>query len=197
MPVHSDIDIEDSESILLAIRATPDDQPIDLILHTPGGLVLAAEQIAHALVLHRVVSFVAEVLLKHLPRDRAVALATALAEGRWTHDFPITVEAARELGLSMSTDMPPVLDDLVASYPQPDAACPTGTSATVSASTPDSSHHGTGARVGLSRAQNVIFTPNSISRIDSAPVTRPKFAAPKVVFGACQLTSLKRLNTCA
>src|SRR5205809_5084599 len=33
-----------------AIRLTPPDQPIDLILHTPGGLVLAAEQIAKALV---------------------------------------------------------------------------------------------------------------------------------------------------
>ena len=36
-----------------AIRATPNDQPIDLILHTPGGLVLAAEQIARALVEHK------------------------------------------------------------------------------------------------------------------------------------------------
>ena len=42
-------DIEDSEAVLRAIRLTPDDQPIDLILHTLGGLVLAAEQIAHAL----------------------------------------------------------------------------------------------------------------------------------------------------
>jgi Serine dehydrogenase proteinase len=43
------IDIEDSEAVLRAIRLTPDDQPIDLILHTPGGLVLAAEEIAKAL----------------------------------------------------------------------------------------------------------------------------------------------------
>ncbi len=46
------IDIEDSEEILRAIRSTPDDLPIDLILHTPGGLVLAAEQIARALADH-------------------------------------------------------------------------------------------------------------------------------------------------
>ena len=32
---------------------TPDDVPIDLIVHTPGGLVLAAEQIALALVRHK------------------------------------------------------------------------------------------------------------------------------------------------
>src|SRR2546422_11494199 len=46
----SSIGIEDSEAVLRAIRLTPPDQPIDLILHTPGGLVLAAEQIAKALV---------------------------------------------------------------------------------------------------------------------------------------------------
>ncbi len=51
-PVSRYIDIEDSEQVLRAIRLTPDDMPIDLILHTPGGLVLAAEQIAHALVRH-------------------------------------------------------------------------------------------------------------------------------------------------
>jgi ClpP class serine protease len=43
------ISVEDSEQLLRAIRLTPDSMPIDLILHTPGGLVLASEQIAHAL----------------------------------------------------------------------------------------------------------------------------------------------------
>jgi len=52
IPVASYIDIEDSEAVLRAIRATPPDEPIDVILHTPGGLVLAAEQIAHALAQH-------------------------------------------------------------------------------------------------------------------------------------------------
>jgi ClpP class serine protease len=195
VPVSSSIDIEDSEAVLRAIRATPPDQPIDLILHTPGGLVLAAEQIAHALVEHRgkvtvfvphyamsggtllaltadevvmdpnavlgpvdpqigdmpaasivkllelkprdrisdemlvladvsikarmqVASFVAEVLLKHMPKDRAVALAAALSEGRWTHDFPITVEGARALGLPVSTNMPPQVYELMDLYPQ-------------------------------------------------------------------------------
>lgn len=50
IPFRKMIDIEDSEQILRAIRETPDDMPIDLILHTPGGLVLAAEQIARALI---------------------------------------------------------------------------------------------------------------------------------------------------
>ena len=51
--VDNHISIEDSEAVLRAIRLTPPEQPIDLILHTPGGLVLASEQIAKALVEHK------------------------------------------------------------------------------------------------------------------------------------------------
>jgi len=47
------INIEDSEQVLRAIRLTPEDMPIDIILHTPGGLVLASEQIARALLRHK------------------------------------------------------------------------------------------------------------------------------------------------
>jgi ClpP class serine protease len=43
------IDINDSEDILRAIRRTDRDVLIDIVLHTPGGLVLAALQIARAL----------------------------------------------------------------------------------------------------------------------------------------------------
>jgi ClpP class serine protease len=195
VPVGNVIDIEDSEEILRAIRATPDDQPIDLILHTPGGLVLAAEQIAKALVEHKgkvtvfvphyamsggtlialaadeivmdsnavlgpvdpqigdmpaasivkildfkkpsqvgddmlilidmaakariqVAAFVAGLLLKHLPKEKAAELATILSEGRWTHDFPIMVDGARQLGLKVSTQMPQMVYDLMALYPQ-------------------------------------------------------------------------------
>ena len=53
VPAGSYLNIEDSEEVLRAIRLTPDEQPIDMILHTPGGLVLAAEQIAKALVEHK------------------------------------------------------------------------------------------------------------------------------------------------
>jgi ClpP class serine protease len=49
VPLFRFIDIDDSEAVLRAIRLTPDETPIDLILHTPGGLVLASEQIAYAL----------------------------------------------------------------------------------------------------------------------------------------------------
>ena len=48
VPLVRFIDIDDSEAVLRAIRLTPDSTPIDLVLHTPGGLVPAAEQIAHA-----------------------------------------------------------------------------------------------------------------------------------------------------
>ena len=195
VPVSSSINIEDSEAILRAIRLTPDDQPIDLIVHTPGGLVLAAEQIAKALVEHKgkvtvfvphyamsggtlialaadeivmdrnavlgpvdpqigdvpaasiltvlkvkkpqhisdetimvadiavkaraqVAGFVAEVLAKHLPPKKAEELAVALSEGRWTHDFPITVNMARQFGLPVSTGMPRLVYDLMDLYPQ-------------------------------------------------------------------------------
>jgi len=43
------IDIQDSEELLRALRLTAEDVPIDIVLHTPGGLALAAEQIAHAI----------------------------------------------------------------------------------------------------------------------------------------------------
>ncbi len=52
IPVARYIDVEDSEQILRAIRLTPPDMPIDLILHSPGGLALATEQIANALKHH-------------------------------------------------------------------------------------------------------------------------------------------------
>ncbi len=46
------IDLEDAQTIISAIKETPKDLPIDLIVHTPGGLVLAAMQIARALEAH-------------------------------------------------------------------------------------------------------------------------------------------------
>jgi ClpP class serine protease len=46
------IDLEDAQTIIAAIKETPSDRPIDLILHTPGGIVLAAMQIARAVEAH-------------------------------------------------------------------------------------------------------------------------------------------------
>jgi ClpP class serine protease len=52
LPFGRYIDIDDSEQLLRAIRLTPPEMPIDLIVHTPGGLVLASDQIAYALKRH-------------------------------------------------------------------------------------------------------------------------------------------------
>src|SRR5512135_3043395 len=48
-PILRYIDINDSEQVLRAIHMTDPEMPLDLILHTPGGLVLAALQIARAI----------------------------------------------------------------------------------------------------------------------------------------------------
>jgi ClpP class serine protease len=52
IPFGGFIDIDDSEAVIRAIEMTGKDVPISMILHTPGGLVLAAEQIAAALAGH-------------------------------------------------------------------------------------------------------------------------------------------------
>lgn len=52
-PIARYIDINDSEEVLRAIQMTDDDVPLDIILHTPGGLVLAALQIARAINEHK------------------------------------------------------------------------------------------------------------------------------------------------
>jgi ClpP class serine protease len=52
-PVLRYIDINDSEEVLRAIHMTDPDVPIDIVLHTPGGLVLAALQIARAVHKHK------------------------------------------------------------------------------------------------------------------------------------------------
>src|SRR3954447_10892074 len=60
IPFGGYINIDDSEAVIRAIEMTSAGVPIDLVLHTPGGLVLAAEQIAAALAAHpaRVTVFV-------------------------------------------------------------------------------------------------------------------------------------------
>jgi ClpP class serine protease len=197
IPLARYIDIEDSEQVLRAIRLTKPDVPIDIVLHTPGGLVLAAEQIAHALVRHQapvtvmvphyamsggtllalasdqiimdtnavlgpvdpqlgqypaasllevvarkridtidddtlVRADIAAKALRQLKRsvvhlltangvdhERAEALAEILGGGHWTHDYPITFEEARELGLPVRDDLPEEVYKLMELYPQP------------------------------------------------------------------------------
>jgi ClpP class serine protease len=52
-PLMRYIDIDDAEGVMRAINETSPDRSIEIILHTPGGLVIAAQQIASALADHR------------------------------------------------------------------------------------------------------------------------------------------------
>ena len=51
-PVFRYIDVNDSEEVLRAIHLTDPAVPLDIVLHTPGGLVLASLQIARAIHKH-------------------------------------------------------------------------------------------------------------------------------------------------
>jgi ClpP class serine protease len=51
-PIVRYIDIDDAEGVLRAIHETPPGRAIEIILHTPGGLVIAAQQIASVLAGH-------------------------------------------------------------------------------------------------------------------------------------------------
>ena len=76
-PLFKYIDIEDSEQVLRAIRLTPKDMPIDFILHTPGGLVLASEQIALAMKKH---DAPVRVIVPHYAMSGGTLLALAADE---------------------------------------------------------------------------------------------------------------------
>ena len=198
IPFRRFIDIEDSEQILRAIRMTPAGMPIDLILHTPGGLVLASDQIAYALKRHpgrvtvivphyamsggtlvalaadeiimdpdavlgpvdpqlgsllrgawpaasilaaleqpnpnrddetlilgdiarkavaQVRQTVAELVRDRMPAE-AETLAATLSDGRWTHDYPIRLEEAQQLGLPASDALPEAVYELMDRYPR-------------------------------------------------------------------------------
>jgi ClpP class serine protease len=87
VPLYRFIDIQDSEEILRAIRLTPNETPIDLVLHTPGGLVLASEQIAYALKAHPAK---VTVLVPHYAMSGGTLIALAADE--------ILMDAAAVLG---------------------------------------------------------------------------------------------------
>jgi len=193
------INIEDSEAILRAIRVTPPDTPIDLIIHTPGGLALASVQIAFALKDHpakttvivphyamsggtlialaadeilmdphavlgpvdpqlmiqdigpapaasivkaweekgknasdnlivqadiarKAIKQIEEIVYKLLSgryaEKKAKELAHIFARGEWTHDYPITYEKAKELGLHVTGEIPEEVYELMELYPQ-------------------------------------------------------------------------------
>jgi ClpP class serine protease len=195
-PIFRYIDIDDSEEVIRAIHMTDPDMPLDLVLHTPGGLVLASYQIAHAVRLHagkvtvyvphyamsggtlialsadeivmeehavlgpvdpqlgeypasslvklaeskpiadiddktwlladvgrkaieQIRSQVRSLLEGKYSTEKAGELAQILTEGRWTHDYPITYEEAKNLGLHVEKGIPAELYQLMSLYPQP------------------------------------------------------------------------------
>jgi len=190
------IDLEDAQTIIAAIKETPPERPIDLIVHTPGGLVLAAMQIARAVEAHpaKVTVYVPvyamsggtlialaadeivlgefsvlgpidpqiagmpaasivrardskpvehvfdltlvladvsekalaqvkrgaiELLTPRMEQNAAEVLAAKLAGGQWTHDYALTAEEARSLGLPVKVGMPLEVLELMKLYPQP------------------------------------------------------------------------------
>ncbi|OKH28943.1 SDH family Clp fold serine proteinase [Chroogloeocystis siderophila] len=206
IPISRYISIEDSEQVLRAIRLTPPNVPIDLILHTPGGLVLATEQIARALIRHpakvtvfiphyamsggtmlalasdeivmdanavlgpvdpqlgnfpaasilkvvedkpigdvedqtlimadlsrkaiaQVQRFVRTLLKDDVPKQKIdpeniEKIVDALTTGRVTHDYPVTVEEATEMGLPITVGLPRSIYKLMELYPQPQGGRP-------------------------------------------------------------------------
>ncbi|PZV07792.1 MAG: hypothetical protein DCF32_06480 [Leptolyngbya sp.] len=207
IPISRFINIEDSEQILRAIRLTPANVPIDLILHTPGGLVLATEQIARALLRHgakvtvfiphyamsggtmlamaadeivmdenavlgpvdpqlgnvaaasilkvlevkppekmddqtlvtadlarkaiaQVQRFVRALLEDSNPRQKVDPanidkIIDRLTTGQVTHDYPISVEEATDMGLPVTVGLPLEIYSLMDLYPQPMTGRPT------------------------------------------------------------------------
>jgi hypothetical protein len=57
--------------------------------------------------------------------EKAEELAALLSTGTWTHDYPLTFERSRELGLRVSSDIPTIFMDLIGLYPQPVRRQPT------------------------------------------------------------------------
>jgi len=60
-----------------------------------------------------------DLLSPRFSEEKARELAELLSSGRWTHDYPITPQQARELGLEVSTEMPEEFMQLMNLFPQP------------------------------------------------------------------------------
>ena len=57
-------------------------------------------------------------LLDDFPPDRAEYIVDELTTGKWTHDFPLTIEALLEMGLRVKTELPIEAFNLMDLYPQ-------------------------------------------------------------------------------
>src|SRR3979490_2183491 len=98
-PIARYIDINDSEDVLRAIQMTDDDVPLDLVLHTPGGLVLAALQIAKAA---RVNKGKVTIFVPHYAMSGGTLIALAADEIIMCEHFPLELSDP-QLGESPAT----------------------------------------------------------------------------------------------
>lgn len=70
--------------------------------------------------LQQALALVKEVLMVNgMDTERAHALADQLTQGYYTHDYPISADMLRAMGLNVHTDLPPEIYQLMALYPQP------------------------------------------------------------------------------
>jgi Periplasmic serine proteases (ClpP class) len=62
--------------------------------------------------------FIIRLLQGTMDAAKAEGIALQLTEGRWTHDYPITFDQAKEMGLPVSTAIPREIYHLMDLYPQ-------------------------------------------------------------------------------
>ena len=65
-----------------------------------------------------------DLLAAQMTEERATALAQKLSSGTWTHDYAISAEEAKALGLPVSTEMPAEVYEFMELFPQPTRAHP-------------------------------------------------------------------------
>ncbi len=104
-----------------SLREVVKRKPVDKI---DDETLILADQAEKAVA--QVKATVKDLLIDNMIEERAEEVAAVLTEGNWTHDYPITIEHARELvGLSVSSEMPEEFLQLLSLYPQPIRKQPT------------------------------------------------------------------------
>jgi ClpP class serine protease len=116
-PVDPQLGQQPAASILKALRQKPiaevDDQTL-ILADQAGKAVAQMEQ------------EVGELLADKYPAEQAEELAKLMIGGTWTHDYPITYERARALGLRVDDKIPENMLHLMQLYPQPTRRQPSG-----------------------------------------------------------------------
>jgi len=69
--------------------------------------------------MRQVEEFLTRILADKMSSEQAQSLAKMLSEGRWTHDYPITCDKLKEMGLPVNPELPAEIYDLMELYPQP------------------------------------------------------------------------------